>query len=100
MIKVKLIKITSDGVDSIGQPVEEETYTEPIADEGPVTQSEFTAAGQRGFEPEGKYTVWSSEYHGEKLIEVNGVRYTIYRTYPVNGRVELYAGYRIGENQS
>jgi SPP1 family predicted phage head-tail adaptor len=100
MIRVKLIQLSTDQYDSIGQPIETETYTEPLADEGPITQSEFLAAGQRGFEAQGKYTVWESEFHGEEILEKNGERYHIYRTYPVNGRRELYVGWRIGENQS
>lgn len=94
--RIKLISTSESGKDVIGQPIETETFTEPLADISGVTQSEFVAAGQRGLEPEGKFTIWSHEYNGEKMLEYNGMRFAIYRTYPVNGRIELYAGWRIG----
>ena len=94
--RIKLISTSETGKDAIGQPIESEVYTEPLADISGITQTEFAAAGQRGFQPEAKFTVWAHEYSGEKIIEVDGKRYSIYRTYPVNGRIELYAGWRVG----
>lgn len=94
--KVTLIGINSSSIDPIGQPITSYTRYDCLADEGPITQTEFFSAGQNGITPDGKYTVWASEYHGERLIEVGNERYTIYRTYPVNGKVELYAGWRVG----
>jgi SPP1 family predicted phage head-tail adaptor len=94
--RIKLITINESGKDAIGQPIETETISEPLADITGVTQTEFFSAGQRGLQPEAKFTVWAHEYNGEKLLEYNGSRYAIYRTYPVNGRIELYAGWRIG----
>lgn len=97
---VERIKLVTPNVtqDAIGQIVENApTYTEIFADVAGITRSEFAAAGQTGLTPEAKFTVWAGEYSNQQIVEYNGDRYIVYRTYPVDGRVELYTGRRIGE---
>lgn len=57
-----------------------------------VDRTEFFSAGQAGFQPEFRFTVFVSEYGGEAVCEYEGVRYAIYRTYHVPGTddLELY----------
>lgn len=98
MKKIKLIAVDETRKDALGQIVPTETYTEPIADVSDVSQSEFMAGGQKGLKPEKRFSVWESEYNDESLIEYNNVRYSVYRTYKADGRIELYTERRIGEN--
>ena len=97
---VERIKLVAPNTtqDEIGQIIEgEPTYTEVLADISGVTRSEFFSAGQTGLTPELRFTVWTGEYSGEQIVEYDGDRYIVYRTYPTKGKTELYTGRRIGE---
>lgn len=63
-------------------------------------QSEFFQANSVGLSAEGTALVWAFEYHGEKILEYDGKRYAIYRTYIVPGskKIELHFGQQIGPN--
>lgn len=65
----------------------------------PVGRDEFHAAGQSGYKPSFRADVWADEYSGEVIIEIDGKRYDIYRTYGPkgNGKIELYASERAGK---
>lgn len=64
----------------------------------PVGRDEFAAAGQKGYKADMMVEVWGFEYENQTEIMVDGKKYAIYRTYGPknNGKVELYAGERIG----
>lgn len=90
---------TTTTVDSIGQYISARTEVSIIAQIRDITQSEFSSAGMAGFKPAKKFRVRSWEYCGERLVEYEGVTYSIYRTYLADdGRVELYTEERTGEN--
>lgn len=56
-----------------------------------VTRNEFFQAGRAGLNPEFQVTMFAYDYDGEKIIEYNGKRYSVYRTYFArNDTVELY----------
>ena len=65
----------------------------------PVGRDEFTAAGQKSYKASMMVEVWGFEYENQTEIEIEGKKYTIYRTYgPKNtGKIELYAGERVGK---
>lgn len=65
----------------------------------PVGRDEFAAAGQGGYKATLQAEIWGFEYNGQTEIEANGKRFVIYRTYgpKVNGKIELYAGERVGK---
>lgn len=51
-----------------------------------VGQSEFYKAAQAGIKVEAKCEVYTADYEGETICELNGKRYGILRTYsPKNG---------------
>ena len=94
--KIKLIGKTYTE-DAIGQLEPAEVETEVFADVLSVSASEFANAGALGFKPLYQFQVWIREYSGEDVLEYEGVRYSIYRTYNnPNGRVELYAQKDVG----
>ena len=63
-------------------------------------QSEFFQASAVGMAAEGKALVWAFEYHGETIMQFDGNRYAIYRTYIVPGskKIELHFGQQVGPN--
>jgi hypothetical protein len=97
---IKLIGIGSTTtVDDIGQYISDTTEVSVIAQIRDITQSEFSSAGMVGFKPAKEFRVRSWEYCGERLVEYDGVTYSVYRTYLANdGRMELYTEERTGEN--
>ncbi len=78
---VDLISITLD-YDEIGQPVQVEKKTTIQADTIGVARTEFYQAANAGLKPELVLLVHSFEYSGEKLLEFEGVKYSVLRTYP------------------
>lgn len=97
---IKLIGYgTTTTVDDIGQYSSPPTEVNVIAQIRDITQSEFSSAGMVGFKPAKEFRVRSWEYCGERLVEYDGVIYSIYRTYLApDGRMELYTEERTGEN--
>jgi len=67
-----------------------------------VTASEFFDGGRNGFNPEFRMRVFYYDYKDEDILEYNGKRYTIYRTYlSSNDVLELYVERKTGnENHS
>lgn len=93
---IKLISQTLT-TDELGYPIASETFYEIFAKRRSITQTEFFSAGKNGITPDFSFEVNDAEYHGQRLLEYEGKRYEIYRTYqPNNDTVELYAGYKSG----
>lgn len=46
-----------------------------------VSRSEFFEAGRNGLSPEFKFTMFAYDYDGQKIVEYQGKRYAVYRTY-------------------
>lgn len=64
-----------------------------------VSRSEFFEAGRNGLNPEYEFTMFASDYNGEKVVKYNGETYAVYRTY--YGRtdtLELYVERKGGTN--
>lgn len=77
--------------DALGQQVPVETRREVFCRIGSVRQSEWFSAGQKGLKAQFMVEVFADDYADEALIEVDGVRYGIYRTYLAdNDQMELY----------
>ena len=66
-----------------------------------VTRSEFFEGGRNGLNPEYTFRMFFGDYQGERIVEYNGKRYSIYRTYHGRGDIiELYAERKGGTNGS
>ena len=77
--------------DALLQKVPVETKREIFCEVCSVQQSEWFSAGQKGLKAQLVLKVFPDDYAGESLIEVDGVRYGIYRTYLAkNYKLELY----------
>lgn len=63
-----------------------------------VSGAEFFAAGQNGISPEYRITMFGPDYDGEQDLELDGVVYSVYRTYRgKNDTIELYVERRRGD---
>lgn len=83
--------------DAIGQMVATEKERDVFCNVQSVSQSEWFQGGQNGLNPEYKVTMFAPDYEGEKLVEFNGVRYGIYRTYVRQDELlELYLERKTG----
>ena len=77
--------------DLIGQMVPLETTRQVYCDISSVSADEMFNAGQAGFKPEFRATMFEGDYNGEDEAELDGVVYSIYRTYLTRGNnIELY----------
>lgn len=73
------------------------TKTQVYADVTSVTATEWFEGGRNGLNPEYRMRIFAPEYNGEKIIEYNGIQYTIYRTYMArNDILELYVQRKMG----
>lgn len=88
--RIKLISETYTQ-DSIGQYVSEEAFTEVYAQANSISRNEWFEAGRNGLKAAIMFTIFAPEYNGELIIEHEGKRYGVYRTYTAKGdKIELY----------
>lgn len=86
-----LVLIRQDhGVDEYGDPVLTETAREVFAAQRSIGQKEFYQAQAVGLQPELKFVLTDYlEYENEQLVEHNGQRYRVLRTYRTGQELEL-----------
>ena len=78
-----------------------ETSNEVFCNVQSVTRSEFFQGGRNGLNPDLVFTVFFDDYNDESIIEYDGKRYGIYRTYRAKTDVlELYAERKGGTNEA
>lgn len=83
--------------DALQQLIPTEKRREVFCTVGSIQQSEFFGAGRNGLKPKLCVKVFAEDYQGEELVEVDGVRYHVYRTYlGANDRLELYLEEKAG----
>lgn len=58
-----------------------------FANKKDVRQSEFYQAATQGIKLDTMFAIRSVEYNGEKILEHDGIRYNIIRTYDKNGEL-------------
>lgn len=99
MDRSRVLTLIAQGyaADSIGQMVSTETRRDVFCNVTSVSASEFFAAAQAGLKPEVRTTLFAPDYQGEKIVELDGVRYSVYRTYlGKKETVELYLERKAG----
>lgn len=96
---IKLIARELDGKDSQMHPIYKETFREIFCRDESISRSEFYSAGQIGIEIQALVIINPIEYEGEKLVEYQGKRMTIYRRYERSeNEMELYLQLVVGKN--
>lgn len=62
-----------------------------------ISMAEMYEAGNAGLKPEYRITIFEPDYDGEQIVELDGVRYAIYRTWRgANDTLELYVERKAG----
>lgn len=87
----------SYSADSIGQMVPTETRRDVFCNLTSVSATEFFDAAQIGLKAELRATLFAPDYQDEEIVELGGVRYSVYRTYiGKKETVELYLERKAG----
>ena len=73
-----------------------ETRREVLAEIESISQSEYFAAQDSDLNPEYRFRVFFADYSGEKIVEFEGERFAVYRTFRNFDRVELYTERKVG----
>lgn len=64
-----------------------------------VTRAEFFEGGRNGLNPQFRITMFAGDYEDESIIEYNGKRYAVYRTFfSKTDTIELYVERKGGTN--
>lgn len=100
-VKDVVLISSTETTDDLYQTTTEETRRSVYGEVSSVTGTEFTNAGINGIRAELQIQIWASDYRGENTAEIDGVRYSIYRTF-VNrkNRVELYLTHKAGDEHA
>jgi SPP1 family predicted phage head-tail adaptor len=78
--EVDLLTIKND-VDDIGDVVETVTRNTIFCNEKSISQSEFYQAHAQGLKPQIKLVIKVADYNKEQVVEYEGVRYRVLRTF-------------------
>lgn len=83
---------TTTAKDALGVQRTSETAREIFCRVYSITRSEFFTAGQKGYDPKWKFSVFHGDYRGEQTVVYDGEAYGVYRTYwqPGEDDMELY----------
>lgn len=83
--------------DEIGNVLTEEQRNEVFCKPSGVQASEWHEAGRNGLKAAAVLTVFWLDYDGETVVEFEGKRYSIYRTYPADSEhTELHLEEKAG----
>lgn len=96
---IKLISQTYTR-DSINQMIPVDTVRKVYCDVRSITRTEWFDAGRNGLQPIYVFTMFAPDYQGEKIVEFEGRRYGVYRTYRArNELLEVYVEEKGGLNE-
>ena len=84
--------------DEIGQMIPSETPSDVYVEICSITRSEWAASGRDVLNPAIMLRTERVNYSGERIVELDGVRYGVYRTYapPDSDEIELYLEEKAG----
>ena len=90
MNEILTLITSTQHVDEYGDLVTDETSREVFAKLGSIGMKEFYQAQAVGLQPELKFVLADYlDYYGETLVEHNGQRYRVLRTYRSGQELEL-----------
>lgn len=90
MNEILTLIASTQRTDEYGDPVTSETSREVFAKLGSIGMKEFYQAQAVGLQPELKFVLADYlDYEGETMVEYNGQRYRVLRTYRAGQELEL-----------
>ncbi|MCI6466387.1 MAG: phage head closure protein [Faecalicatena sp.] len=99
MDRSSVIKLIQVGYteDEIGQRVPVENSRDVFCNIESISGKEWIEVGQIGMNPEFKISMFCYDYENEMIVEIDGKRYAVYRTYRAkNETLELYLERKAG----
>lgn len=78
--------LDEDGVPQEGEPTKKEVFCRV----GSIYEKEFYDAYQAGIKSQFKVVIFAYDYDNEKIVELEGNVYSIYRRYYTGDNIELY----------
>lgn len=96
MTDVLTLKAQTISTDQYGNEVATEVEKQVFCEVDSITQTEFYQAANTELNPEYKFTIFFGDYDGQPIVEYNGLRYAIYRSYRTGDDLELYVERKIG----
>ena len=85
--------------DEIGNLIPVEEARQVFCTKKPVRSEEYFKASQQGLSQMMNFVTHPSNYNDEQILEYQGKRYGIYRTYQKSlDEFEIYASYKAGVN--
>lgn len=87
---------TTTKPDDIGQQIETPTRKKVFCNEISITRAEFYDAGRSGLKPERAISLFFDDYAGEQAVEIDGHKYSVYRTYKKGDNQEIYLHKKVG----
>jgi len=67
--------------DDLGNPTKTEVKTPILCDLRSIGRNEFYSAAVQGMKPDIAFVIYSFEYDDQNIVEFEGKRYTVLRTY-------------------
>ena len=90
--ELKLISRSPAWRDRRGQVIYSETSRATLCEVVPISRDEYFRGAENGINAEFEFKINPIEYNHEKIVEFEGRRYSIYRTYQAGSdTLELYA---------
>jgi SPP1 family predicted phage head-tail adaptor len=84
--------------DDLGQFIKTEKSYMVFCAKMSITRAEFNSAGNLGYKPQLMLIVDSDSYENEKLVEFEGKKYSIYKTFQRNDNfTEVYCEVKSGD---
>lgn len=83
--------------DDLGQFVPSTEELEILVNEKSVTRQEWADAGRLGLSAQFTLETASVNYSGQESIKYNGEMFSIYRTFKIGDKIELYLTKKGGE---
>lgn len=97
--ELKFVNRTPTGRDARGQVIYTEEIRAALCEVVPISRDEYFRGAEVGINAEFMFKVNPCEYDREKVIEFEGRRYSIYRTYQTSpDELEMYAEFVPGLN--
>lgn len=97
--EITLVSRSPSGRDPRGQVIYTETTATILCEVVPLSRDEYFRGAQIGLNAEFEFRINPCEYNGEKIVEFEGRRFSIYRTYQsAPDTLEIYAEYTPGAN--
>lgn len=85
-------------VDTIGQQVKDTPIRRKIyTNRRSIGSNEFFKVGQMGLKPSFSIKILKQEYDDEENVEIDGIEYSVYRTYAYDDVIELCLTEKLGD---